>query len=289
MRPARPAVAYQGEPGAYGEDAALGYFGEGRIVPLPLPTFSAVCAAVLEGRAAAAILPLENSLAGAVGEAVDALVRADLAVTGELLLPVRHQLLGLSGTALGDVKRVASHRQALAQCEAFLSSRPWRLIVADDTAGAARQLVEAGDRRAAVIASERAAGRYGLAILAADVQDTPGNMTRFVVIARRADPTAVPPAIGALAVPALGALASLVAFETRHTAGALHHALGALAEAGVNISRIESRPTGRVRWEYRFLIGVEGDAAAEPLSGALAELGRRAHAVRVLGSFPSAG
>ena len=286
--PAGPSVAYQGEPGAYGEEAALGYFGERLVVPLPLPTFSAVCAAVLEGKAAAAVLPLENSLAGAVGEAVDALMRAELVVTGELLLPVRHQLLGLPGVALQDVERVASHRQALAQCEAFLSSRSWRLIVADDTAGAARQLVEASDRRAAVIASERAAARYGLAILAADIQDTPGNVTRFAVIARPAAP-AVPPAIGALAVGAHGPLASLVVFETRHTAGALHHALGALAEAGVNISRIESRPTGRVRWEYRFLISVEGDAAAAPLRGALVELGRRAHAVRVLGSFPSAG
>jgi prephenate dehydratase len=289
MRPARPPVAYQGEPGAYGEEAALGYFGEGMVVPLPLPTFSAVCAAVLEGRAAAAVLPLENSLAGAVGEAVDALMRADLAVTGELLLPVRHQLLGLPGVALEDVEHVASHRQALAQCEAFLSSRSWRLIVAEDTAGAARQLVEAGDHRAAVIASERAAARYGLAILAGDIQDTPGNMTRFAVITRPAAAPAVPQAIGALAVGAHGPLASLVVFETRHTAGALHHALGALAEAGVNMSRIESRPTGRVRWEYRFLVSVEGHSDVEPLRGALAELGRRAHAVRVLGSFPSAG
>jgi prephenate dehydratase len=243
---------------------------------------------VLGGNAAAAVLPLENSLAGTVGEAVDALIRAELAVTGELLLPVRHQLLGLPDVALDDVERVASHRQALAQCEAFLSSRSWRLIVADDTAGAARQLVEAGDRRAAVVASARAAALYGLAILAPDIQDNPGNVTRFAIIGRHSA-APLPPAKGSLADSVNGGLASLVTFETRHRAGALHHALGALAEAGVSISRIESRPTGRVRWEYQFVISVEGAADAEPLRGALLELGRRAHGVRVLGSFPSAG
>jgi prephenate dehydratase len=286
--PAAPSVAYQGEPGAYGEEAALGYFGEQQVVPLPLPTFSAVCSAVLDGKAAAAVLPLENSLAGTVGEAVDALMRADLRVIGELLLPVRHQLLALRGVRLDEIERVASHRQALAQCEAFLSSRSWQVVIADDTAGAARQLAEAGDRRAAVIASERAAAQYGLEILAADIQDAAGNMTRFAVVARPTD-REVPPAAGALAAAAAGGPVSLVIFETRHAPGALHRALGALAEAGVNISRIESRPTGRVRWEYRFLIGVEGNADADPLRGALAELGRRAHGVRVLGSFPSAG
>lgn len=283
-----PKVAYQGEPGAYGEEAALGYFGDGGAIPLPLPTFSAVCAAVVAGRAAAAVLPLENSLAGTVGEALDALMGSELTVRGELLLPVRHQLLAVAGAAIEDVERVASHRQALAQCEAFLSSRPWRLIVADDTAGAARQLVEAGDRHAAVIASERAAAHHGLVILAADIQDAPGNVTRFAVVAAAAAPDPPPP-IGPLAVAVHGPPVSLVVFQTRHTAGALHRALSVLAEAGVNLTRIESRPTGRVRWQYRFLISLEGDADAEPLRGALARLRRRAHGVRVLGSFPSAG
>ena len=280
-------VAYQGEPGAYSEEAALGYFDEGSVTPLPMPTFSAVCGAVADGRAVAAVVPLENSLAGTVGEALDALVRTDLTVVGEVLLAVRHNLLAAPGGTLEGIRRVASHRQALAQCERFLARYEWEPVVAEDTAGAARELAASGDRETAVIASERAASRYGLVTLAHDIQDDAGNQTRFGVIAR--SPGDPPAATGPLAPRPGAPRSSLVLFETRHRPGALHHALGALAEAGVNLSRIESRPTGRVRWEYRFLVGLDGDAAAEPLRGALEELANRAHDVRVLGSFPSAG
>lgn len=257
------------------------------MTPLPLPTFSAVCAAVADGRATAAVLPLENSLAGTVGEALDALVRARLSVVGEVLLTVRHQLLAAPGANLDEIERVASHRQALAQCERFLAAHAWQLTIAEDTAGAARELASSGERGTAVIASERAAERYGLSILARDIQDDEGNQTRFAVVAP--SPSDAPDAGGTLAPSPDAPRASLVLFETRHQPGALHHALGAFAEAGVNLSRIESRPTGRVRWEYRFLVGVDGDAAKDPLRAALDELGRRAHDVRVLGSYTSAG
>lgn len=243
---------------------------------------------MVEGRAAAAVLPLENSIAGTVGEAVDALIRSDLAVVGELLLPVRHQLLGVPGAGLAQVRRVASHRQALAQCQDFLAGRGWQLVVADDTAGAARQLAESRDGGSAVIASERAAERYGLEVLARDIHDAPTNLTRFVVVGRRTGSHAPRPA-GPLAPPSSAAPTCLIAFETRHVAGALHEALGAFAAAGVNLSRIESRPTGRARWEYRFLVSVDGHHAREPLRSVLSALRRSAHAVRVLGSFPSAG
>lgn len=252
---------------------------------VPLPTFTAVCAAVADGRAAGAVLPLENSLAGTVGEAVDALLGTDLVVAAELLLPVRHQLLGAPGASLDAIRRVTSQRQALAQSEPFLARHGWELVVADDTAAAARRLAESGDRTTAVVASEPAARRYGLAILASDLQGGP-NLTRFAVVARPG--ASLPAAGGPLAPSADGPPVSLVVFESRHVAGALHNALGAFAEAGVNLTRIESRPTGRRRWEYRFIVGVEGHHADEPLRGALGELRRRAHGVRVLGSFPSA-
>jgi prephenate dehydratase len=281
-----PAVAYQGEPGAYSEEAALGYFGAGAIAPLPLPTFLAAARAVVDGRAAAALLPLENSVAGTVGEAVDALLRTGLPVVGEVVLPVRHQLLGLPGAVLADVRSVASHRQALAQCESYLSGHGWQVVVADDTAGAARLLAESGDGSRVVVASQRAGERYGLAVLAADIQDDDANMTRFAVVV--GERGAVPRARGPLAPPATAPRASLLVFETLHRPGALHHALGALAEAGVNLSRIESRPTGRARWQYRFLVSVDGDAAAEPLRDALVALDERTHGLAVLGSFASA-
>lgn len=281
-----PAVAYQGEPGAYSEEAALGYFGVGSIEPMPLPTFSAVVNAVASGDAASALLPLENSLAGTVGEAVDALLRTHLPVVGEVVLPVRHQLLGLTVASLADVQCVASHRQALAQCERYLAQHGWEVVVADDTAGAARALSVSGDRSRAVVASERAGERYGLAVLDADIQDDEANMTRFAVVAR---PDAVlPAASGPLAPPAAAPRSTLLVFETLHRPGALHHALGALAEADVNLSRIESRPTGRAQWQYRFLVSVDGDAAASPLAEALPELQARTHGLAVLGSFPTA-
>lgn len=279
-------IAYQGEPGAYSEEAALGFFGDGAVTPLPLPTFSAACAAVVEGRAAAAMLPLENSVAGTVGEALDALVRARLAVVGEALLPIRHALLGIPGATLAGIRSVASHPQALAQAERYLSQHGWEVVVADDTAGAARRLAAMRDPSRGVVASERAAERYGLAVLATEIAEA-GNVTRFAVAA--ASGGVVPPARGPFAPPDEAPRASLVVFETLHMPGALHAALGALAEGGVNISRIESRPTGGARWQYRFLVSVDGDAGQEPLRAALEQLRARAHAVSVLGSYPTAG
>lgn len=253
---------------------------------MPLPTFSAVVNAVASGEAAAALLPLENSLAGTVGEAVDALLRTHLPVIGEVLLPVRHQLLGLPGTALSDIQCVASHRQALAQCERYLASHGWEVVIADDTAGAARALAASGDASRAVVASAQAGERYGLSVLASEIQDDEANMTRFAVVAR--PDAALPEACGPLAPPVDAPRSTLLVFETLHRPGALHHALGALAQAGVNLSRIESRPTGRAQWQYRFLVSVDGDAAASPLREALPELQSRTHGLAVLGSFPTA-
>ena len=150
-------VAYQGEPGAFGEEAIIGYFGADAVEPIGMSTFSAVCDAVEFGSADAGVLPLENSLAGTVGDALDALAEGSLTVVGELLLPVRHHLLVLPGVKLDEVEWVASHWQALSQCERFLAGRGWEIVPAADTAGAARDLAARGDRHAAAVASERAA------------------------------------------------------------------------------------------------------------------------------------
>ena len=277
-------VAYQGEPGAFGEEAVIGWFGQAA-TPVPMPTFSAVCAAVESGAADAGVLPLENSLAGTVGDALDALAVGSLRVVGEVLLPIRHQLLVLPGVALDSVERVRSHWQALAQCERFLSERSWQVIAAADTAGSARELAEERDRQTAAIASRGAAERYGLEIASSDIQDAEHNVTRFAVLVREG--AASPDPAGALA-PEHGLRETLLTFETGHRPGDLVRALAVLADAGVNINRIESRPSGDGPWRYRFLLQVSGDAAADPLREALIGLAGHTSSMRVLGSFDAA-
>jgi prephenate dehydratase len=281
-------VAYQGEPGAFGEEAIIGYFGPDAVEPIPMSTFSAVCDAVEFGSADAGVLPLENSLAGTVGDALDALAEGSLTVVGELLLPVRHHLLVLPGVKLDEVEWVASHWQALSQCERFLAGRGWEIVPAADTAGAARDLAARDDRHAAAVASERAAHRYGLEVAARDIQDSSHNVTRFAVLARSSGST-LPEAQGELAPTAGGERETLITFETGHRPGDLYRALGSLAEAGINLSRIESRPSGSGPWRYRFLVQVSGDADAEPLSGALVLLSEHTSSMRVLGSFDAGG
>lgn len=278
-------VAYQGEPGAYGEEAVIGWFGSG-VRAVPVSTFSAVCAAVESGRADAGVLPLENSLAGTVGDALDALAGGRLRVVGEAVLPIRHQLLVLPGVALAEVARVSSHWQALAQCERFLAGRGWEVVPAADTAGAARELASSDDRRRAAIASARAAERYGLDIAAADIQDADHNMTRFAILVGTA-PASLPAPAGSLA-PRGGSRETLITFETGHRPGDLVRALTVLADAGINLNRIESRPSGEGPWRYRFLVQVVGDEAAEPLQGALVAMRAHTRSTRVLGSFDAA-
>lgn len=278
-------VAFQGEPGAYGEEAILGYFGGDAAEGVPMPTFSAVCDAVASGSADGGVLPLENSLAGTVGDALDALAAGSLTVIGEVLQPIRHHLLLLPEAELAAVEQVTSHWQALSQCERFLRTRAWRIVPTADTAGAARQLVKEGDPRIAAIASERAAVLYGLRIAARDIQDSPENVTRFAVIARSQD--SLPAAGSGRSESGSTERETLITFETGHRPGDLVRALAVLADAGINMSRIESRPSGDGPWRYRFLVQVAGDAAADPLRQALVELRGHTRSMRVLGSFPS--
>jgi len=277
-------VAFQGEPGAYGEEAILGYFGPRYAEPIGAPTFGAAARLVEAGSVAAAMVPIESSRAGTVGDAVDVLIAGSLRVRGELLLPVRHQLLALPGVGIGEIERVVSHPQALAQCAALLTEHGWQPIPGGDTASAARSLAESGDRHTAVIASVHAAARHGLEILADLGEER--NLTRFVIVTL--PEREVLRGTGPLAPPPDGPRAAIISFETKHVPGALHDALGAFAEADVNLSRIESRPTRNVQWEYRFLVQIEGDTDRPPASQALATLRQRAHGVEVLGNFPSA-
>ena len=278
-RPAQagPVVAFQGEPGAYSEAAAVATFGPAAVL-LPCASFDTLFAAVAEGQATRGLVPVENSLAGTVRESWDLLVAYELPIVAEVRLPVRHCLLAVPGTALADVKVAASHPQALAQSAAFLADHGITPRAAYDTAGAARELASRPEPGVAAIASARAATLYGLDVLAEAIQGREDNTTRFYVIAR---PGEVPPA---------GDKATLV-FGAAHRPGGLAGALAMIASHGLNMTMIESRPTRETPWQYRFHVDL--DAAGSPiapdtLAAVVAELGGPAAGARLLGLYQAA-
>lgn len=269
-------VAYQGEPGAFSEEALRAWFGDA-VRPAPCRDFDTLVAAVAEGRAEYGVLPVENTLAGTVGPACDAFLDAELSVVGEIVHPVRHCLLAPPGATLAGLTAVRSHPVALAQCRRFLASLP-RLepVAVHDTAGAARQVAEAGDPSVGAIASAAAGTAYGLDVLARDLQDRDDNQTRFWVIAAWGTPAPHAPA----AVGAKG----LLAFVTQNRPGALVRVLRALAEGGLNLTSLVARP-GSHPWTYRFLAETDGDLTRGPGAEAADEARSHTEALRVLGPY----
>lgn len=278
----RPRVTYQGEPGAFSEEAALSWFGEAECEPRS--TFRQVAEAVVNREADAGVLPVENTLAGGVAPAYDVLGSLPLTVVGEVVRPIRMCLLGLRGARIPELRRVESHPVALAQCGSFLTQHPAiEAVVVHDTAGAARLVAERGDPTVAAIASAWAAERYGLEVLAEGVQDRDDNRTRFFVVTRD-EPLPGPwnrPA------PAPGApWKTALLIETENRPGGLVSALLPLAERGVNLTNLEARPGGDP-WTYRFFLDVS--APDQPtVDAALEEVARATSRFRVLGRFPAA-
>ena len=175
-------VAYAGEPGAFAEDAVLVAFGD--VERRSVASFRAVFEAVASGEAVAGVVPIENVIHGTVRENYDLLIEHDLAIAGEVVVPVQLCLAALPGQRIDDIERVYSHIQALGQAETFLRARPWQLLSTYNTAGAGKAIVEAGELGAAAVLSPRAAALFGLEILADEIGDLPDNRTRFLVLAR---------------------------------------------------------------------------------------------------------
>jgi prephenate dehydratase len=267
-------VAFQGVHGAYSEDAARQHFGE-EVETLPCAEFIDLFAAVDEGRATHGVLPVENTIEGSVTVANDLLLESDLSVVGEILLPIRHCLIGQPEASLSDIRRVYSHPQALGQCRNYLAAHPeWEKIPAFDTAGSVLMIKETGKKEEAAIASRRAAQYYHMKLLAEDIQSSTRNMTRFYVLSKE--------------IPQKPGDKTALAFTTKNLPGALHRCIGAFAEHGVNITKLESRPRKERPWEYVFFVDIDGHVKDEKVKEALIDLMSKASSVRVFGSFPRA-
>lgn len=271
-------VAFQGEPGAFSEAAAIQLLGDA-ITTVPRPTFDAAFHSIGEGAADAVLAPVENSLAGSVVRVFDLLLESRLAIVAETILPIEMQLIALPGASLNDICSVASHPMALAQCERFFAAHPqWKRVPAEDTAGSVREVLFRADRSCAAIAGRRAAEHYRGVILADGIQDNAENFTRFVLL--------VPQEEAAAWLSGETRKTSL-AIRLAHRPGALLASLAPFAKQGVNLLKIESRPIHGRPWEYQFFIDVEANDVAR-LDQALAEVRNATSELRVLGRYVAA-
>ena len=265
-------IAYQGEPGAYSEAAALRFRPSAE--PLPRATFEAVFAAVEEGAASHGILPIENTIGGTIHQNYDLLLRHELPIVGEVTLPVVHNLLALGGTTHSMLTRVYSHPQGLAQCERFLRTLQGVEIVATyDTAGSAKMIRDGQLHDTGAIASQRASEVFGLSVLDASVQDYPDNTTRFLVVGREQNAVE-------------SAEKTTIVFTVPNEAGALFKALSVFALRDIDLTKLESRPIPDRPFQYLFYADLAASREDLPCERALAHLAEFAPLLRTLGSYP---
>ncbi len=266
-------VAIQGFKGSFHEVAASQYFGAGTALSF-CATFSEVVARAADGRADAALMAMENSLAGSILPNYLLLERHDLTITGEIYLPIHQHLLVLPGTTLADVQAVHSHPMALRQCGDYLSQYPtWQLVETEDTGLSAERLAASRTPGVAVIAGAQAAEAFGLEILAPAINDDPNNYTRFLVLERAAE-----------AAPVASPDKASLYFYTSHAPGMLARVLTLVASHGLNLSKLQSCPRPSQPWHYGFHADVEF-AAPGQLAALLAELPTVTEELRVLGTY----
>jgi prephenate dehydratase len=267
-------VAFQGERGAFSEEAAVKLLGED-IELVPRPTFESLFSAIDQGAADYILAPIENSLAGSVHRSYDLLLESSLHISAEVVIPIRHHLVGCAGATFDAIKSVESHPVALAQCERFFAAHPQiQRIATEDTAGSVARIIALGDPARAAIAGSRAASIYGGKVLQHNLEDHTENYTRFVLLTPDTKPN-----------PKADKL-SLV-MKLPHKSGALYRALQPFADRGIDLLKIESRPIKGRAFEYHFYLDLQASTNDERVVKALAELGERASEVRVLGCYQS--
>lgn len=269
-------IAYQGEPGSNSDAACRAVHPE--LTAVPCATFEDVFAVMAEGEADFAMIPVENSIAGRVADIHHLLPQSELNIIGEYFMPIHFQLMTVPGAGLDDIRVIRSHSHALGQCRRLIREHGWRAIVADDTAGAAREVSESGDPSVAALAPRLAAELYGLTIVATDVEDEHNNTTRFLTLSRQ---SSVP-------APGTGPVITSFVFRVRNVPAALYKAMGGFATNGVNMTKLESYQLGGSFSATQFYADVEGHPEDQPLRLALEELAFYTSYVRILGTYPAA-
>jgi prephenate dehydratase len=267
-------VAFQGERGAFSEDAAAKLFGK-TIDFSPCIQLKEVFELVLQDRVEFGVVPLENSQAGSINETYDLLLAYPLTIFAEVILRVSHCLMALPGQKLADITTIYSHPQALAQCAEFLSNLNVEITPTYDTAGSAKMIKEKNLSNCAAIASKRAADIYGLEILAPEIETSSNNYTKFAAISKQEHK------------PARKNKTSVV-FAAEHRPGSLYRILGIFATRNINLTKLESRPSRSKPWEYVFYADFEGHIDDELCQEAMRELQRETTFIKILGSYPQA-
>ncbi len=273
--PVNNMIAFQGEPGAHSHAACLHAYPD--MEPIACPTFEDALAAVKSGRARYAMIPIENSVAGRVADIHHLLPEADLYIVNEQFERIRHQLLGLPGTNLDQLKRALSHTHALGQCRKIIQELGLKAVREADTAGSARIVKEEGDATQAAIASKLASEIYGLEVLKSDIEDASHNTTRFVVLSAEPED----------ADHESGPVITTFIFRVRNVPAALYKALGGFATNGVNMTKLESYQLEGSFNATMFHADIEGHPSDRNVRLALEELSFFSSEVKVLGTYPS--
>ncbi|MDE5818242.1 MAG: prephenate dehydratase [Lachnospiraceae bacterium] len=265
-------VVFQGAEGSYSQAATKRFFGEG-VNSYSVETFRDAMAAIEEGSADYAVLPIENSTAGIVSEIYDLLVEFENYIVGEQIIPIEHCLMALPGTKLSDIRTVYSHPQSLMQSARYLQEHPnWRQISLKNNAFAARKVADEGDVSQAALAGAYAAEVYGLNILEQGVNDSKNNSTRFIIVTNqkifRTDADKIS-----------------ICLEIPHKSGSLYHILSHFIYNNLNMTKIESRPIEERSWEYRFFIDFDGNLSQSAVKNALRGLREEARSMKILGNY----
>lgn len=263
-------VSFQGERGAYSEDAAISFFNES-IDTVPLATFAEVVESTQSGDTDYSVLPVENSLEGSVGESYDLLVSTSLTIVGEIYYRVKHCLIGFDG--IDGIDTVYSHPQALGQCRKFIQNNKLKTIPTYDTAGSVKIIKDLNKKNISCIASRRASEIYQVPIIKEGIEDNTNNYTRFLVLAKK---------------PADNGNKTSIIFSVKHEAGALFNILKEFNDFKVNLTKIESRPNKSTPWEYNFYMDFDGTKEDSTIQEILEKIRQRTVFMKVLGSYRKA-